>query len=158
MGMNSAIRPLYSHGLVFCTTASQGFQLFATKPGGQGDVTEKMVAWKQPKSIPSRSSPLAIGDRLFMVSDKGVASAVDIGDGRQIWQQRIDSKFTASPIYADGRIYCFGEDGTCPVIAPADEFKELAVNHLDDGFMASPAVAGKALIVRGKTHLYRIEQ
>jgi hypothetical protein len=29
---------------------------------------------------------------------------------------------------------------------------------LDDGCMATPAVAGKALFVRTKTHLYRIEQ
>jgi hypothetical protein len=32
------------------------------------------------------------------------------------------------------------------------------VNQLDDGFMASPAVTGKALILRTKTHLYRIER
>jgi hypothetical protein len=33
----------------------------------------------------------------------------------------------------------------------------LATNTLADGFMASPAVAGKALILRTKTHLYRVE-
>jgi len=33
----------------------------------------------------------------------------------------------------------------------------LAENKLDGGFMASPAVAGKALFLRSKTHLYRIE-
>src|SRR5581483_12305936 len=38
------------------------------------------------------------------------------------------------------------------------EAKVLSVNRLDEGCMASPAVAGKALYVRTKTHLYRIEQ
>jgi hypothetical protein len=33
----------------------------------------------------------------------------------------------------------------------------LAANKLDAGFMASPAVAGRALFVRSKTHLYRLE-
>ena len=33
----------------------------------------------------------------------------------------------------------------------------LAVNRLDGGFMASPAIAGRALILRTKTHLYRVE-
>ena len=37
------------------------------------------------------------------------------------------------------------------------QFKKLAENTLADGFMASPAVTGKALILRTKTHLYRIE-
>ena len=34
----------------------------------------------------------------------------------------------------------------------------LAENQLDGGFMASPAVSGKALILRSKTHLYRVEE
>ena len=38
------------------------------------------------------------------------------------------------------------------------EFKVLAENQLDNGFMASPAVVGDALIVRTSTDLYRIEQ
>jgi len=33
----------------------------------------------------------------------------------------------------------------------------VADNKLDDGFIASPAVAGKSLILRSKGHLYRIE-
>ena len=31
-------------------------------------------------------------------------------------------------------------------------------NKLDEGFFASPAVAGKSLLLRTKTHLYRIEK
>jgi outer membrane protein assembly factor BamB len=156
-GMNSATRPLFGHGLIYCTTASRGFQLFATRPGGDGDVTESRVVWKQGKSIPSRSSPLLIGERLFMSADGGVASCVNALNGEQIWQKRLDGKFTASPVFADGRIYFFSEEGSCPVIEPADEYRELAVNKLADGCMASPAVVGKSLIVRTKTALYRIE-
>jgi len=37
------------------------------------------------------------------------------------------------------------------------EYRQLAVNHLDEGFMASPAASGSALYLRTKTHLYRIE-
>jgi hypothetical protein len=33
----------------------------------------------------------------------------------------------------------------------------MAENKLEGGFMASAAVAGKALVFRTKTHLYRIE-
>jgi outer membrane protein assembly factor BamB len=44
------------------------------------------------------------------------------------------------------------------VIAPGREFNKLAENELEAGCMASPAVAGNALFVRTKTHLYRIEK
>ena len=43
------------------------------------------------------------------------------------------------------------------VVARSDEFALLAENRLDAGFMASPAVVGDALVLRTKTHLYRIE-
>jgi len=44
------------------------------------------------------------------------------------------------------------------VIEAGREFKVLAENKLDAGFMASAAVAGRALFLRTKTHLYRIER
>jgi len=34
----------------------------------------------------------------------------------------------------------------------------VAENKLDDGFMASPAVAGRAFFLRTRTHLYRVEK
>jgi len=40
---------------------------------------------------------------------------------------------------------------------PGDTFQVLAENPLADGCLASPAVAGKALVLRTKTGLYRIE-
>ncbi len=55
------------------------------------------------------------------------------------------------------RIYFFSEDGKTTVIEAGRAFKVLAENQLGDGFMASPAVDGNALILRSRTHLYRIE-
>jgi len=43
------------------------------------------------------------------------------------------------------------------VIDAGRTFKVLAENRLDDGFMASPAIDGRALFLRTRTHLYRIE-
>lgn len=37
------------------------------------------------------------------------------------------------------------------------EFKKLAENTLEDAFMASPAVTGKALMLRTRTNLWRVE-
>ena len=59
---------------------------------------------------------------------------------------------------AEGRIYCCSEEGKTIVIEAAQEFKKLAENQLEEGFMASPAIAGKALFLRTKSHLYRIEE
>ncbi len=100
-GMNAAARPLFGHGLTFATTAAGGYQLFAVRPDGVGDTTDSHVAWKFAKSIPSRSSPLLVGDRLFMVSDAGIASCIDAKTGEALWQKRLPGEYTASPIFAN---------------------------------------------------------
>ncbi|HTU26931.1 MAG TPA: PQQ-binding-like beta-propeller repeat protein [Pirellulales bacterium] len=158
-GMNAAARPLFGHGLAFATTAYQGYQLFAVRPGGKGEVSDSHVVWKFPKSVPSRSSPLLVGDHLFMVADKGIASCIDARTGEALWQKRIPGEYTSSPIFASGRIYFFNEDGRSPVVAPdTAELKVLAENRLDEGCMASPAISGNAMYLRTKTDLYRIEE
>jgi outer membrane protein assembly factor BamB len=157
-GMNAAARPLFGHGLVYATSAYQGYQLFAVRPEGTGDISDSAVEWKFGKSVPSRSSPLLIDDLLFMVSDSGVFTCVEAKTGKAVWQKRQEGAYSASPLYADGRIYFFSEDGQSPVLAPEREYKALALNKLDGSFMASPAVSGKALFLRTKTHLYRVEE
>jgi outer membrane protein assembly factor BamB len=164
-GMNAAARPLFGDGLVFLTTGDAGapiaggwHRLLAIRPDGHGDVTKTHVAWTHDKAVPARSSFLLDGDLLYMVSDNGIASCLEAKTGEEVWQQRLGGKYFASPILADGRIYFFDDEGTAHVMEAGREAKVLSRNRLDAGCMASCAVAGKALYVRTKTHLYRIEQ
>jgi len=157
--MNASARPLYHHGLLFvCTGGSGPFRLLAIRPSGHGDVTKSHVVWKLDRGAPSRISLLCIDDLLYMVNETGVASCLEAPSAQRVWQQRLGKEYSASPVYADGRLYFFDQEGSGHVLQPGREPKVLSVNRLDDGCMASPAVAGKALYVRTKTHLYRIEE
>ncbi len=156
-GFNAAARPLYGHGLVFINLEG-GLRLLAVRPDGSGDVTKTHIAWSTKKSTPTRPSQLLVGDYYYMVNDKGVVSCLDVKSGEATWTHRTEGRHSASPIYADGRIFLFGEDGDMRVIeANPKEFKLVGASSLDAGCMASPAVVDDALIVRTKTHLYRIE-
>ena len=157
-GHSTASRPLFGHGLVYLNTGFGKAQLWAVRPGGHGDVTDTHVAWKLMKGVPSKPSPLLVRELIFMVDDGGVASCVDARTGQIVWQERLGGEYSASPVYADGRIYFFPHQGPATVIEPGRQLKVLAENELDEGFMASPAVVGKALILRTKTHLYRIQR
>ena len=157
-GWNAAARPVYSHGRVIINFES-GLKLLAVRPDGTGDVTKTHIDWTCSKATPTRPSQLVVGDHLFMVSDDGVVSCLDMRTGEPAWTQRMGGPHTASPIHNNGRIYFFSEDGAMRVIAASpDEFRLLADNLLDDGCMASPAVIDDALIIRTKTHLYRVEE
>ena len=92
-----------------------------------------------------------------MVNEGGVVVCLEAKSGDLIWRGRVGGKHWASPIYAGGNIYFFSTDGRVSVISAEREFKLLAQNEFDDGFIASGAVAGNALILRSETHLYCIE-
>jgi hypothetical protein len=156
-GFSVAARPIFGNGMLYINTGFPRGALLAVRPDGVGDVTSSIV-WTAGKSLPSKPSSLLIGDSIFSVDDEGVATCLDAKTGVTIWARRIGGKFTASALYADGRIYLFGEDGKTTVIAPEREYKELAVNQLADGFRSSPAVAGRALFLRTEKNLYRIEK
>jgi outer membrane protein assembly factor BamB len=157
-GMNVAARPIFGHGLLFlCTGDGAPHRLLAVRPDGHGDVTNSQVVWKQSKGVPSRSSLLLVDDLLYMANEVGVATCLDTQNGQVVWQQRLEDEFWASPIFADGRIYFFSREGTTHVIEPGRKGNLLAVNRLDEGCMATPAVGGKVLFARTKRHLYRIE-
>jgi len=155
-GYNAAARPVFAGGLVIVTTAG-GDNVVAIRPGGTGDVTKTHVAWKFKKSAPTRPSQAVVDGFLYLVSDTGVFSCVELATGRIAWQERRTGRHSASPIEAGGVLWWCDEDGTTVVTkADPERFELVAENKLDSGCMASPAVIGDDLVIRTKTHLYRI--
>ena len=154
---SGAIRPVIGHGLIYSPMGSRG-DVIAVRPGGEGVVTDSHIAWRYQKVNPRRSSPILVGDLLFLVDDGGVGGCVDAKTGKEIWVGRIGGNFSASLIHADGKIWCFNEEGIGRVFEAGRKLKILSENQLDAGVMGSPAVSGNALFVRTKTHLYRIEE
>ncbi len=154
---SASTRPVAGLGLVFLPTGFPKGELLAVRPDGRGDITATHVVWRLTRGVPNKPSVLLVDDLLFMTTDAGVASAVEAKTGAVVWTGRIGGTHSASPVFADGRIYFFDEAGRTAVVEAGRTFKLLAENTLGDGFMASPAIAGKAFIVRSRTHLYRIE-
>ena len=157
-GYSNVPRPVYGHGLVFICSGFEQAVLLAVRPDGQGDVTGSHVAWTLKRSVPLTPSPLLVGDELYLVSDNGIASCLDAKSGKTHWQQRLGGNHSASPIFAEGRIYFLSEEGESIVIEPGKEFKKLATNQLDGHTLASMAVSDKAIFIRSASHLYRLQQ
>jgi len=165
---SASTRPVVGQGLVFLPTGFSKAQLLAVRPGANGTVidanvetnssgSQLSVVWKSKRNVPNKPSLLVVGDLLFMIDDGGIASCLEAKTGAEIWRERVGGNYSASPLFAEGRIYCFSEEGKTTVLAADRQFKKLAENQLGDGFMASPAVSGQALFLRSRTHLYRIE-
>jgi len=156
-GWSLVPRPVFGHGLAYFVQDYERPEVWAIRPGGTGDVTDSHIAWRVRQGAPAQPAMLLIGDRLYTLADAGIFSCLDARSGEVIWKQRLDGDYAASPIYANGRIYCFSHDAQTTVLEPGPEYKVLATNQLDGELKASPAAAGQALFLRTRTHLYRIE-
>jgi outer membrane protein assembly factor BamB len=152
-----APRPLFDNGLAFIVTGLVKTELWAVKPDLEGDVTDKAVVWKLKTHVGKYASPILVDGLIYTVAEESFLTCLDAATGQTVWTERIGGKFASSPIYADGRLYFFDQQGTTTVIKPGRTFEVLARNTLEDGFMASPAASGKAFFLRTKTHLYRVE-
>ncbi len=150
-------RPVFGHGLVFVGTGYDSPNLLAIRPDGKGDVTQTHIAWKQTKSMPHTPSPLLVGEHLYVVNDAGVATCLKAKTGAQVWQKRLGGGFSASPTFADGKIYFQSEGGETIVIEPGVEYREVARNQLEPRTFASYAIADGAIFLRTESQLYRIQ-
>ncbi|MHC4534232.1 MAG: outer membrane protein assembly factor BamB family protein [Planctomycetota bacterium] len=156
---NPISRVVSGHGLLFINAGgSPGATHFhAVRQGGTGDITDTHVVWNMTKDVCHESSPVLVGDLLYMLSDTGVLICKEAITGQTVWTERLEGRYGASLLYADKRIYLSNKDGKTTIIAPGRTFRVLAVNQLDGFLGASPAVIGTSLLLRTKTHLYRVQ-
>ncbi len=157
-GYSNVPRPVVGKGHVFISSGYDRPEFFAVRVDGTGDVTESHLAWNMKKAAPLNPSPLLLGDELYVVSDNGIATCLDAVSGEQHWQERIGGNFSASPTFADGRIYFLDEEGKTTVVASGKKFEVLASNQLEGRTLASPAMVDSSIFLRTDTHLYRIEK
>lgn len=156
-GFSNVPRPVFGHGLVYLVTGFQQPALMAVKPDGTGDVTRTHVAWTLQRGAPHTPSPLLVGDELYMMTDAGILSCLDARTGTIHWQMRLGGTYSASPTFADGRIYLLGEHGGATVITPGKVFKRVGTSTLEGAMLASMAVSDGSLFIRTDRHLYRIQ-
>jgi outer membrane protein assembly factor BamB len=157
-GETVAPRPVYGRGVVYLSTGVMGgrAQLWAVRVDGQGDVTRTHVAWKQQALIGFMPSPLLLGQELYLLSDDGFVACVDASSGETLGKTRAGGKYAASPVYAQGHIYCFSREGKTVVLQANKDLTLLAENQLDGPVFASPAFADSSIFVRTDSHLYRL--
>ena len=113
--------------------------------------------WSMDKG-PDVPTPALAGDRLYLVTDRGIAWALDTASGEPVWgPERIgEGTYSASPVVAGGRLYATNEAGLTTVLAAADSFAVLAQNDVGEQTLSSLAVSGGRIFLRTAEHLYCI--
>jgi len=157
-GWSVVPQPALGHGMVFYNHDYDNPELMAVKLGGHGDVSDSHVVWRTKRGAPSTPSPLLVGDELYFVSDKGIASCVDARTGQLHWTERLGGNFSASPIFANQRILFLNETGEATWVQPGTKFAILGKNEVPGRTLATPAFAGGAMYLRTDEYLYKFAE
>lgn len=156
--------PVAGDGLVFAASGSSERRLRVIRLGARGDLAgTDAVVWTLDRAAPYNPSPLLWGGILYLVRDGGLQtgssrlSAFDARTGSVFYlEEKLPLGVTvkASPVGAAGRIYLCTEEGNVIVVRHGPELEVLAVNDLGERFIASPAVVGNRLVLRGDRHVF----
>ncbi|HVF86455.1 MAG TPA: PQQ-binding-like beta-propeller repeat protein [Pyrinomonadaceae bacterium] len=156
--------PLVAHDLIFITGGyPPGRAMYVFRPGAVGDISLKkgeesngFIAWQAPKGSPYTPTPIIYGDYFYTCADNGVLSAYNAKTGERIYQERLPSSFSASPVAADGKLYMVSEDGDAYVVRAGPKFELLATNPMGEALMSTPAISDGMLILRSQSFIYGI--
>ena len=159
--------PIVGPGIVVITNGYRGVQpIFAIKPGASGDITlakdttkSDFVSWSTTRGGPYIPTPVIYRDQLYVLLNNGVLATYKVATGEPIYQKRIGNggSFSASPVVAEGKIYCSSEDGDVYVIKTGPEYEELGKNTIGEVLMATPAISDGIIIFRGLKNVYAIK-
>jgi len=153
--LKSVSSPVVASSVIFATagTGGTGRESAAVRPGHKPTGRKATVAWKLDRDLPYVTTPIAIGEHLYILSDAGVMTCVVSATGTQVWQEDLGGKVYASPVCVNGRIYVVTRSGEVIVLKAGGEYKVLARNALPEKTDATPAIANGRMYIRTLNHL-----
>jgi outer membrane protein assembly factor BamB len=110
---------------------------------------------------PEVPTPLVVGDRIILITDRGHVSCHDVATGEQHWWADLPKNrnpFYSSPVLAGNTLYCTREDGTIFSCEINDRgLTVVAENDLGEQLIATPIPIRNQLLVRGSETLYMFQ-
>lgn len=128
----------------------------AIRPGGEGNITETHVLWRQDRNIPFCASPLAYDGKVFLVKDGGIFTSLDAKTGKALKTARLPAtgEYYSSPVAGDGKVYLLNEDGHLTVVKAEGKWETLHTAEFKEGGYATPALVDGRIYLRTSGHLY----
>ena len=147
---------VFHQGTIYLSRGYRNSDILALRPGGRGDVSASHLRWRMPNGGSYVPSIVQYQGLLYMTNEVGVVTCADAETGAIVWKERMGGIFFASPVAADGKIYLLSETGEMFVLRAGRKAELLAKNELNERFLASPAIAGGMIFLRGDGTLFGI--
>lgn len=151
--------PLVVGELIVASSGEGGIgrEMYVIQVGKVPENPEPKILYEVRTSIPYVPTPVAQGDRLYSLYDKGIVTCLDLRSGSEIWRRRIPGEYFSSPLILGRKIYCISRTGTLVVLGTGDQFQLLGTSELGEGTHSTPAVADGVLVIRTFTKLLAVK-
>ena len=147
---------VFYEGTIYLSRGYRNSDIWALRPGGRGDVGATHIKWRMPNGGSYVPSILQYRGLLYMTNEVGVVTCAEAETGAVVWKERLGGIFFASPVAGDGMVYMLSETGEMFVLRAGRKMEILAKNELGERFLASPAIAGGRIFLRGDGTLFGV--
>ncbi len=129
--------------------------LTALEPGVGAEKPKQL--WQASQLRPGTPSPIAMGEKVFVLSDGGILTCAEKATGKRLWQLRLKGPFSATPVAAGEFLYCVNEKGLAQVVDTSKP-EGAVTNELDLGekILSTPSISHGAIYFRTETRLWKI--
>jgi outer membrane protein assembly factor BamB len=154
----SVSSPFFGGGFFFasCGSGGRGSRLLVIKPpaiNGQNPQIKHIIS----RNVPYVPTSLVQDNFLFILSDSGIVSAIDLETAEVLWKERIAANFFASPISCGNIIYVPSRDGKIfSLEANRKGFKILRTSELNEVIHNTPALSKDGIFIRTFSRLIHI--
>lgn len=128
----------------------------AIKPRKDNNTPE--IVWQESQLRPGTSSPIIVGDNIYIINRAGVLNAAKKDTGERLWRLRLEGPFSGSPVSSNGHIYVASER--------KGVFQSIDINgkegmlrgsiELGETILGTPAIANNSIFIRSDGHLWKI--
>jgi outer membrane protein assembly factor BamB len=146
-----------THGLVFATAGYPSKVVLALRPDAKDEASR--IAWRYNKGTAYVTSPIAIGDYLYLFTDGGITTCLDARTGAVVYEggrPPVATTFRASAVSFGDKFLMTSDDGETFVVRAGPKHEVLRTNTIDEPVWASPALANGTIYIRGEKHLFAI--
>ena len=161
--------PIVAHNLIYITNAHGGMlPIYAVHVSATGDISlaenessNQYIAWSQRRGGNYIPTPIIYNEYLYCCADRGQLSCIEARTGQLLYRENVSSSsaaFSASPVAADGKIYCTADKGDVYVVKAGPEFKLIGINKMNETCIATPAISQGTLFFRTRHHLVAVAE
>ncbi|RIK78006.1 MAG: serine/threonine protein kinase [Planctomycetota bacterium] len=119
-----------------------------------GDVSKTGEIWRLREYMVGRSSPVMFNDLLYCIDDRAKLFVLDPKNGEVLGRRALGKEMRATPLVADGKMYCATSNGQYYVLKPdGNQVKVLSQGRLPTG----EECHGSAIVSNGRIYLPSME-